>query len=261
MLGSEFSLCRNFSVFERLYLKVFGMPILGLRIRAWSMLPVIKRHLGNAKCVLDMGSGRGVFTVEMAKNLPDAEVLGVDLIREKVNTANELVNIIRLNNCSFEAVDILEKTFDRRFDSIIAIDVLEHIQDDLGVVKKLHRLLNPGAKLIIHVPHTYRNLFGVKRINFDIEGHVRPGYLLEEVEALLTKANLSIQEKGYTYSSLETLANDLSYVITEGREKRKLIYSIAFPLLLFIAWLGKFTKPSYGSGVFIVGKKMARHNG
>jgi SAM-dependent methyltransferase len=257
MLGSEFSLCRNFSVFERLYLKVFGMPILGLRIRAWSMLPVIKRHLGNAKCVLDMGSGRGVFTVEMAKNLPDAEVLGVDLIREKVNTANELVNIIHLNNCSFEAVDILEKTFNRTFDSIIAIDVLEHIQDDLGVVRKLHSLLNPGAKIIIHVPHTYRNLFGVKRINFDIEGHVRPGYLLREIEALLTKADFAILEKGYTYSSLETLANDLSYVITEGREKRKLPYSLVFPALLGIAFIGRYAKPKYGSGVYIVGQRKA----
>ena len=71
MVGREFSLCTQLSVFERLYIKIFGMPILGLRIRAWRMMPLIKKYAANARNVLDMGSGRGVFTIEIAKKSPE----------------------------------------------------------------------------------------------------------------------------------------------------------------------------------------------
>jgi hypothetical protein len=93
-------------------------------------------------------------------------------------------------------------------------------------------------------------------LNFpDIEGHTRIGYLLEDLEKLLLTGKFLILAKGYTYSSFETLANDISYFITGGREKHKLFYSIAFPFLLGIASLGKHVTPRYGSGIYIVGVK------
>ncbi|MBF0497068.1 MAG: class I SAM-dependent methyltransferase [Deltaproteobacteria bacterium] len=255
MLGSEFCQSPDFSRLERLYIKIFGMPILGMRIRAWRMIPIIKKYLKDSCRVLDIGSGRGVFTIEMGKCLPQSEVIGVDLNQEKVATANDLVKALELDNCCFEAKDIFDQSCVDKFDCIVAIDVLEHIEDDLTIVKKIYDLLNKSGKLIVHVPHKYRYLFGRKRINFDIEGHVRPGYLMEELEQLFIQANFKIIEKGYTYSSLETLANDLSYLITEGREKRKMLYSLFFPVLLAISILGRRVKPRRGSGVYIVGER------
>lgn len=256
-LGREFSRCSNFGFFERLYIRIFGMPILGLRIRAWRMLPLIKKYASNARRVLDLGSGRGVFTIEAAKILPHAEVIGVDKeYQEKVDLANVVTRKIGLSNCSFAMIDIFDEHFKKTFDAIIAIDVLEHIKNDGEIIKNLYGLLNENGKLIVHVPHYYRNVFGRKTLNFpDIEGHARIGYLLEDIEKLLLDGNFTILEKGYTYSSFETLANDISYFITGGREKHKLLYSVAFPFLLCIAFLGKYVTPQYGSGVYIVGAK------
>lgn len=256
MLGSEFSRCSDFSIIERIYIRIFGIPILGLRIRAWRMIPLIKRYLGNAGKILDMGSGRGVLTVEIAKNLPHSKIVGIDINKEKVNTANRLVKNIMLKNCSFEKIDIFDMNINNTFDSVVSIDVLEHIEDDLGILKKIYNLLNINGKLIIHVPNKYRNLFGFQRINFDIEGHIRPGYMLEEIENLLISANFKILEKGYTYSYFETMGNDLSYFITKGREKNKLLYSVAFPFLLMISFLGKGATPRNGSGIYIIGEKI-----
>lgn len=257
MLGREFSQCSDFNFFERVYIKILGMPILGLRIRAWKMLPKITQYASDAGRMLDIGSGRGVFTIEIAKYLPSTEVIGVDKEhKEKVDMANIVAQKIGLSNCSFEMIDIFDKQFSKTFDAIIAIDVLEHIKNDGEVVKKLYGLLNEKGRLLIHVPHYYRTVFGRKTLNFpDIEGHERIGYFLEDLEKLLLDGRFTILEKGYTYSSLETLANDISYFITGGREKHKLVYSFAFPFLLFIAFLGKSVTPKYGSGVYIVGVK------
>jgi SAM-dependent methyltransferase len=40
----------------------------------------------------------------------------------------------------------------RRFDAIVAVNVIEHIQDDVGLVERLAGLLKPGGKLLVYVP-------------------------------------------------------------------------------------------------------------
>ena len=95
----------------------------------------------------------------------------------------------------------------------------------------------------------------VKKNFPDIEGHERIGYLLQDIEELLISGGFTILEKGYTYSSFETLANDISYFITGGREKHRFFYSVAFPVLLCLAFLGKHRTPRYGSGVYIIGER------
>lgn len=254
-LGSEFAHAKSMGLFQRVYIWIFGMPILGLRIRAWRVLPIIKKYVTNSQFILDFGSGRGVFTVQIAKQNPQIEVLGVDLIESKVADANFVAESCHLRNCHFEFVDLFKREFNKPIDAVIAIDVLEHIENDLEITKKIHGILTSGGKFIVHVPHYHRHFFGFTRINFDIEGHVRPGYLLGEIEGLLGNAGFKVLEKGYTYSSLETIANDLSYMITQGRERHKIFYALCFPGLLCLAWMGRFVTPRIGSGVYIVGEK------
>jgi SAM-dependent methyltransferase len=40
----------------------------------------------------------------------------------------------------------------RRFDTIVAVNVIEHIRDDAALVARLAALLNPGGKLLVYVP-------------------------------------------------------------------------------------------------------------
>jgi SAM-dependent methyltransferase len=40
----------------------------------------------------------------------------------------------------------------RRFDTIVAVNVIEHIADDHGLVRRLAGLLRPGGKLAVYVP-------------------------------------------------------------------------------------------------------------
>jgi SAM-dependent methyltransferase len=40
----------------------------------------------------------------------------------------------------------------RRFDTIVAVNVVEHIRDDHALVRRLTALLKPGGKLVVYVP-------------------------------------------------------------------------------------------------------------
>jgi len=54
----------------------------------------------------------------------------------------------------------------------------------------------------------------------------------------------------------ETLANDLSYLITGGRERHNRLYASAFPLLLSLATNGGLYEPRHdGSGLVALGRR------
>src|SRR5450432_848258 len=40
----------------------------------------------------------------------------------------------------------------RRFDAIVAVNVIEHIQDDVTLIERLAALLKPGGQLLVYVP-------------------------------------------------------------------------------------------------------------
>jgi len=40
----------------------------------------------------------------------------------------------------------------RRFDTIVAVNVIEHVKDDTELVRELAALLRPGGKLVVYVP-------------------------------------------------------------------------------------------------------------
>jgi ubiquinone/menaquinone biosynthesis C-methylase UbiE len=248
--GSEIALTPGLSPLERFYINLFGVPILGLRIRARTILPMLE-HAGTPKRILDAGSGRGIMTMECARRFPQAQVIGADLLADQNEINNMIAKKVGLQNVRFETWNVLDLPASEPFDVVISSDTLEHLEDDLGGVRMLRNSVNPGGYLLVHVPHFTRNLFGWHRQNWmDIEGHVRPGYTRDGLTALLESGGFRVVKCIYNYNSLETLANDISKLITGAKERNRGIYAVFFPILLFIAWIGKLYRPKNdGSGL------------
>lgn len=253
--GRELSLDPSRSRFERLYANLLGAPANGLRIRLRRVLPATD---GSYPAILDAGCGAGVFSFELAKRHPEAKVTGVELEPELVARANEIARRAHLGNVTFQQGDVTKLDFDSEFDLVVSVDNFEHVEDDIAAMRTLLHALHPGGKLVAHVPGYERRwlLFG-RRVNFDVPGHVRPGYRAEQLTGRLGEAGFRVISHQYTYGPLETLTNNISYLITGADQKRKLEYAVVFPVLLAVSWLGKFSRPRWGAGVLAVAQRPA----
>lgn len=252
-VGCEQSLDPNLSALQRLYVRCLGVPVNGLRIRLRRVLPITR---GSYAKILDAGCGPGVFTMELAKQHPTAEVVGIDIDEEAVRRAAVIAQRAGLTNCRFEVGDVTSLAFRDEFDLVLSVDNLEHIEDDVRAMERLREALKPGGKLVVHVPGYYRRwlLLG-RRVNFDVPGHMRPGYTAEEITSKLEKAGLEVLEHRHTYGMLETFTNNVSYLISGAEKRNKHIYALVFPFLLGLSYLGKFSRPRWGAGVLVTAKR------
>ncbi|MCE5249480.1 class I SAM-dependent methyltransferase [bacterium] len=253
MIGRELEFDTSLSWPERLYIKIFGIPINGLRIRARRVLPLISSQYKN---ILDSGCGQGVFTFEIARRLPGSMVTGVDTDRGKLERNGRIALSAGLTNCRFEYMDMTRPSNNEHYDLVLSLDVLEHIDDDDSILRFYHSALTSGGNLILHVPAYHRRWFFFRwKQNFDVEGHVRPGYLMENITEKVRNAGFTISEHHYTYGWLETITNNISYLITGAGMKHKYLYALVFPLLLLVSYFGKDSKPSRGAGILILAEK------
>lgn len=254
--GSEIALAPSLSSLERWYIRLFGAPILGLRMRSRAVLPFLQQ-VGAPRRIADAGSGRGVITLHCAQRFPDAEVIGLDLNAAQCEVNEGIARQLGVGNARFLCWDVLRLEDLGRFDLILSSDNLEHVEDDLGCARTFWRALNPGGHLLVHVPHLTRNLFGWHRTNWmDIEGHVRPGYTRDGLTQLLRQAGFEVTACVFNYNSMETLANDISYLITGGRERRKQLYALTFPFLLLLAGIGGlYAAREDGSGLVALARR------
>ncbi len=78
---------------------------------------------------------------------------------------------------------------DDEFDRVVIIDYLEHVQHDRPFIHELGRIVKPGGRILINVPHHKES--ALRRLRLAIgqtdeeHGHVRPGYTLEALRDLL----------------------------------------------------------------------------
>jgi SAM-dependent methyltransferase len=251
--GCELSLDTGRSRAERLYARVLGAPANGLRIRLRRVLPVTKGRFGS---ILDAGCGSGVFTFELAKRHPQAQVLGIELEPDLVGRANEIARRAGLTNCRFEQGDVTKLDFEGVFDLVVSVDNFEHVEDDVSAMRSLLSALRPGGRLVVHVPgHERRWLLFGRRVNFDVPGHVRPGYRAEELVGKLREAGFEVAGHHYTYGPLETFTNNISYLVSGADQRNKGLYAAVFPVLLALSYFGQFSRPRWGAGVLAAARR------
>ena len=252
-LGTELRYSTDFSPLERLYIKIFGVPINGLRIRARRILPLITDKY---KYILDAGCGPGVFTFEMAKRFPKSTVTGVDIEDSLLASNSQIAEKLYLDNCRFEHIDLTGMEESERFDLILSVDNLEHIEDDDNALRRFYQALTNGGDLILHVPgYERRWYFFGWAVNFHVDGHYRPGYTREQIQEKLEEAGFSIREIYYTYGWVETITNNISYWITRADMKNKMLYALVFPCLNFLSYFGRNSRPEKGAGVLVIASK------
>jgi SAM-dependent methyltransferase len=78
------------------------------------------------------------------------------------------------------------------FDLVVALDVLEHLDDDKAAARELARVLAPGGALVAFVP-ALRLLWGLQ----DDVSHHRRRYRKRELEEVIAQAGLTVTRSTY----------------------------------------------------------------
>lgn len=138
--------------------------------------------------VLDVGCGQGELLRQLAAVLPGACLAGADISETSLAETRARNPDFDLFLLDITAPDFAARHTDRlhRYDLVICSEVVEHLEDDTGSVKRLSELLRPGGALIVTVP-------GGKPSRFDhLIGHKRH-YDRARLEALLAGAGFRVE--------------------------------------------------------------------
>lgn len=129
----------------------------------WEMDPAFKRRakiIGNVVeqmldktgrgKVVEIGCGRGFYEHLVATAYPKATIVGVDTNQEYLEKARQVVKSIRVKFIEAEGEKLPFK--DNEFDGGICSEVLEHVEDDLIVLREIRRIIKPGGIGVFSVP-------------------------------------------------------------------------------------------------------------
>jgi len=160
----------------------------------------ILQALGPANRVLELGFGEGIITRMMLaarRNLTVVE--GSKVLHEALQ--QEFGANLNAVHAMFE-----EFSPDTPFDAVVASHILEHVDDPVALLRRMHTWLAPGGRLIIVVPNKeslHRRLAVLMKLQ-------------PKLDSLGTRDKLVGHQRVYSH---ETLATDLKaggFAVTEA---------------------------------------------
>lgn len=206
---------------------------------------------GSNHTVLDAGCGTGALLSDL--KIFTANLYGADLSNESIMFTQKR-GIERIKRVDFEKNLPFRNNF---FDVITCLDVLEHVENDRGLLAEFERILKPGGCLYLTVP-AYQFLWTYWD---EVLGHKRR-YRRSGLLKLFKSLNFSVKFETYFYSFLLPAVIPFRYLKTIVNNNSSDF--ISFPsllnkiMLLVCAverWIIRFVKIPFGLSIFVVVQK------
>ena len=176
---------------------------------------------GDLGRAVDIGCGPGVFTRYLCERAPEVWAADVDEVslgrvrarhRDKKNL-----------HCVVTIADRLPFT-DGSVDTVLLLEVLEHLPDDAACIREVCRVLMPGGRLILSVPVPPGEVNET-----DPWGHKREGYQLDQLQGLLGDNGFEVRDHRYAQFKFSRLGERL---VQRWRRWFRL------PAPIFLTWVG-----------------------
>ncbi len=258
------SVIRKYPKLRILFYKILDLMFL----RSWYVRREL-RHLRNIFNereieIYDAGTGFGQYTYFMSKNLKSAKIYAVDVKEEWIKDCADFFESEKINNVSFGIEDLTAIEHENRFDIIVCVDVMEHIEEDIKVFRNFYRALKRGGYLLINTP----SIFGGSDVHDEsdesfVGEHARDGYSSEDLEEKLKPIGFSVYRSRYTYGFWGDKAWRLGIkypIILVNISKLFLIllpfyFLITMPFTLAMMYVDYLIKNKVGSGITYIAKK------
>lgn len=152
--------------------------------------------------VLDIGTGTGLLAIEFARQIPDIEVVGLDLSDVALEVAQ--INLREGDpklKVSFENGDAEDIPFDDdSFDLVISNNTLHLIEDPTRMFNEIQRVLRPGGRFFIK--DFRRSWLGL------LTQHIGAAYSADEVRRFLSQSTLQHWTLSGTFLWLSIFSED-----------------------------------------------------
>lgn len=181
-------------------------------LRSWYVRRALRnwynKHYGEARFalkglrILDAGCGFGQYDKFILSSFSKVRVDAVDVKADYLDDCRYYFKRqIKQDRIRFKEMDLLKPVFEKQYDLILCVDVLEHIHEDVRVMKHLADAMKPDGYFIMHSPSHYAEDDADGDDSF-VGEHARPGYSKEEISAKLKQSGLEPEEVRYTYGPL-----------------------------------------------------------
>jgi SAM-dependent methyltransferase len=199
--------------------------------------------------ILEVGMGIGIFTEKL---LSRGRVFGVEIVPEFVEEARRRLGVrpgLESLVADIGGPVLPDSLRGRAFDTIVCMNVLEHIEDDRGTLSRFRDLLKPGGKLVLVVP-AYRCLYNPLDAH---DGHFRRYERAELREKLITAGFSVVHESRFNLFGI------VGWFVNGAILRRKDLpagqmglFNKVAPLLF---WLEHLVGPPAGLSLLAVGSK------
>ena len=159
--------------------------------------------------LLDVGCGAGNMMHHLSRY---GHVKGVEIDPRPVGVARQRGYDVDQGDASRGLIYA-----DATFDVVTVLDVIEHNQDDLAVLREAHRVLKPGGRIVVTVPA----FMWLWSHNDEINAHVRR-YTIPELRARLGQAGFAVQHATYNNFFVFPMAAALILVRRAGDRRPRL---------------------------------------
>ncbi|MDX1641673.1 MAG: class I SAM-dependent methyltransferase [Balneolaceae bacterium] len=238
-------------------------------LRSWHIRRILKAkgkeldQKGEWK-LLDAGCGFGQYDRFILSQFKNVEIHSVDVKKDYLqDNRHYFQDDIKKKRIQFYEADLLEFSSETKFDFIICIDVLEHIEDDVSVMQNLQKCLNQNGYFLMHSPSHYSEEDADDDDTF-VGEHARTGYSKEEITSKLKSAGFDSVKPHYTYGFWGHAAWVLSVkwpMIWFTNVKLFAIlpllfyYPIVMPFCLLMNLADLYTKNEKGTGIYALAIK------
>lgn len=205
----------------------------------------IKEFAGNK--ILDIGCARGnIADFFKAKEL----IIGIDVLDEFVSCFKDRFK----ENKNFYAYKInieegAEELIGRGIDTIICLNVLEHIEKDGLALENMRKILVKGGKLIVQVP-AFNFLYGTLD---EADLHFRR-YEKKEIADKIKGAGFKIKKVFY-FNLLGVLGWFLSGKVFKDKHFKAERGGLFNKFIPFLRFFEKIMKPPAGLSIFVIAEK------
>lgn len=207
----------------------------GINLHARLRYRILPGYLGRVapeenRRFLDAGCGNGMLTYAAYSRGFCARGLSIkaDEIMRCRRLFNEFLRIPE-SRLRFDVRNLYElDESDGIYDEIVCSEVLEHLRDDVGVLKKFHQRLQSSGTLHVCVPNANHPDHQTHHLDAaEAGGHVRPGYTESELRRLLSSIGFEVKTVVGLGGAIRQAFNKRIIELD-----RRFGWALAFPLFL-----------------------------